>query len=73
MEQAEVDKLVDRIKLLIALYGADSEILTAVRNWYTAFARCPEAGAFVALEAEVAKIETHDEEISREVRACGRL
>jgi hypothetical protein len=58
LDQAEVDALVKRIETLVQIHGGTSDKLKKIRNWYAAFARVPEAGAFVALEAEVEKVES---------------
>lgn len=57
VSQDEIDALVERIRALVVKYGGAGDKLAAVRQWYAAYERRAEAGAFVALEAEVEKVE----------------
>ena len=62
VSQTELNALIERIKALVAKHGGGSDTLEKVRGWYAAYERCPEAGAFVALEVHVAKVEKADRE-----------
>lgn len=62
LTQIDLDIMVDRIKTLVGRFGGQSQELTEVRKWYEILRRCPEAGAFVALEAEVKKLESKNDQ-----------
>ena len=57
VSQQELDALIERIKALVVKHGGSSDKLEKVRGWYAAYESCPEAGAFVALECAVEKVE----------------